>query len=128
MKPFDLERAIAGDPVQLEDGRPAHYRFSILRRERCQPAHVFEVENKFANFAYVFNNEGQHLSSDGAKDEGKLVMPPVKKTVWVNFYGTPFGVRTGSITHDTQADAIRGCSDSYDSCPYIGSFPIEFEF
>lgn len=78
MKPFNLERALAGDPVQTMDGRPV----TQLTRFECKCRNVVGVVE---GALHLWDEEG---NCGGIYDPNKvtLVMVPVKKYGWVNLY------------------------------------------
>jgi hypothetical protein len=85
-KPFNLDRAKAGNICQLSDGRKAYYRFTLLRRDnpKVSGKHVFEVENSEANWIYVFDDYGSHTPATcDKKNIGQLYMAPIKKEYWI---------------------------------------------
>lgn len=83
MKPFDLEAAKRGEPIQTRDGRKARF-----------VAHVPEAATQRRVIALVYGDEGvssygeDGLVVDYYKDTNDLFMAPRKHTVWVNFYDT----------------------------------------
>ncbi len=93
MKPFNLERALAGDPVVTGDGR------------KVLELHLFKTLHRFPIVAFVegdfglstYTQDGKSGSSSNSPYD--LFMASVKKSVvrWVNVYqelvsGFPFGV------------------------------------
>lgn len=79
MKPFNLERALAGAPVVTRDGRKVEQLVCFLgiKEERC----VYGVIDKCL---YAFTMNGS-LSGCG-KTDCDLFMAPKKRTVWINLY------------------------------------------
>jgi len=80
MKPFDLEAAKRGEPIQTRDGRPVRF--------------IAHVPNAYLNQRVVvlmdraiqFTSENGYFISDEEKSSWDLVMAPRKRTVWVNLY------------------------------------------
>lgn len=75
MKPFNLERAIAGDPVETVYGKPV-YELTVFN---CDDA--YNIVGIVDNQIYRWNKEGLSVTS-----LGDLVMSPVKKYGCVNLY------------------------------------------
>jgi hypothetical protein len=82
MKPFDLERALAGDPVVTRDGRPVE---QIIR---------FKTEVKGQHTLYgVIDGYVCNWMLDGCRVIGMessfdLFMASVKRGGWINIYPT----------------------------------------
>jgi hypothetical protein len=113
-KPFDLERALAGDPVVTRDGKPV-----------TQLTHFKDVANWRDSLCGVvdrsicsWQENGRYCpSAPYSKD---LFMAPKKRTVWVNLYGDGFG-----FLYDTEAEADKASKDG----DRIGNraYPVEIE-
>lgn len=79
MKPFDLEKALAGEPVITLGG------------EAATDLHLFDVATAYPLYGVVrgtvisFTKEGLY-DSGRPKHLNTLFMAPKKKIVWVNFY------------------------------------------
>lgn len=113
-KPFDLERALAGDPVVTRDGRPV-----------TQLTHFKDVEYGSESLCGVVCGSLEKWMSDGryylAGTSGTdLFMAPKKRTVWVNLYGN--GHR--GYWYDSEKEA-----DDNSMISRIGSraWPVEIE-
>jgi hypothetical protein len=78
-KPFNLERALAGDPVVMRDGRPVTQitKFDIYGRRALHGVVEGHVISWFENGRYYSSGESSY----------DLLMAPKKRTVWVNMYG-----------------------------------------
>jgi len=76
MKPFNLEAALAGHPVQTRDGRPVTQltNFSVTSHYSL----VGVIEGEF----YKWMRDGGHLSSY-VESERDLFMAPIRKTGWL---------------------------------------------
>lgn len=78
MKPFDLERALAGDPVVTRDGR--HCEVVGLWKEGGSYSLIVGI----GEFLTRFTVSGmRYLAGTSPSD---LFMAPKKRTVWVNLY------------------------------------------
>lgn len=119
MKPFDLQRAIAGDPLVTRGGITARF-----------VAHVPECDHSYRVIAIV---EGDGATTaygeDGRMWRGEdrhydLMMAPKKRTVWVNLYRR--GACTEAAWHDAESIAhlmTEGCEDLL----VARAVPIEIE-
>lgn len=79
LKPFNLERALAGDEVCLEDGTPV------------TQLHLFEAEGTPYSLVGVSNGMIISFTEDGRSlscGPSRLFMKPKKRVVWVNLYGS----------------------------------------
>ena len=101
MKPFDLEAAKRGEPIQTRDGTPVKF-----------IAHVPEAKREIRVVVLIdgeivcMNEEGSH--TEVLATELDLFMAPRKRTVWVNLYSTESGF---SYYYDTKEKADEGsCS------------------
>jgi hypothetical protein len=76
MKPFDLEAALDGAPVQTRDGRP------VTQLTHFTVASDYSLAGVIEGYLYQWKLDGSLPSSldDSRLD---LVMAPVKKTGWV---------------------------------------------
>jgi hypothetical protein len=81
MKPFNLERALAGDPVVTRDGQKVQ-----------RVVHLPEVSDKdycviavIDGAIHVFDEHGMNLPGGGIATKD-LFMASCKRTVWVNLY------------------------------------------
>lgn len=81
MKPFNLEQALAGQPVCTRDGREVT---QLVK---------FDVISAF-NIGGVLDRDFHRWKQDGAFDcfrcEHDLFMAPIKKTGWVARYGNDY--------------------------------------
>lgn len=122
MRPFNLEEAKAGKPFEIEYHPSFPIRFI---------AHVPELKHVVA---YIDSHETVKVSfwsEDGdyldlwnfGESSLKLVMTPVKKTVWVNIYPTNDGF---ACWHDSEEKANK---ELMEESPRLGgkAYPIEIE-
>jgi hypothetical protein len=76
-KPFNLERALAGDPVVMMDGRPVIFtRFDICGRRALHGVVEGHLISWFKDGRYYASGESRY----------DLFMATKKRTVWVNLY------------------------------------------
>lgn len=121
MKPFNLERAKAGDPIVARDGR--NVKFIAHVPEALDGYRVVCLLN---NFVLTFHDNGVFDHLNPGTECNNLFMAPKKITVWQNWYrrkdGTP--VPLGKI------GASREKAEEYAKISltsYIGTFPTEIE-
>lgn len=114
-KPFDLERALAGDPVVTREGETilivfdsgldVEYPLSAWIEGRIEP--------------YGFRRNGRYTSNDEEMSNFDLFMVPKKRTAWVN-------LPVGHKTYETEDDAKYG-SKSRDTDYMVIAVPVEIE-
>lgn len=78
MKPFDLEKALAGDPIVTRNRKP------------CAQVHEFECNNELC-IAGVVDGEIKTFTKEGVFHPGRetnfdLFMAPKVREYWVNVY------------------------------------------
>ena len=115
MKPFDLEAAKRGEPIQCRDGTPA--KFIAHVPEAYDGRQLIVLIN---NFIFTHFENGREYPSDTDRD---LFMAPKTKMVWVNFY--PDG--TGKFWYSPfNADADANLLSAR---PRLGNraYPVEIE-
>jgi hypothetical protein len=110
-KPFDLERALAGDPVVTRHGKSVTQLKKFDIRGRCVLLGVFDGQ-----LASWLENGCYYSSGEWPYD---LFMAPKKRTVWVNLYGDGLCYR-----YDSKAEA-----DEASASNRIGNraYPVEIE-
>lgn len=82
MKPFDLEAAKNGAPIQLRNGTPVT--FVAVCEHTNNPANNLIV---ICNGDLIFRSiDGRFSVSGHTTSERDVVMAPVKKTYWVNVF------------------------------------------
>lgn len=111
MKPFDLQRALAGDKVVTRDGR------------EVTQLHFFDLPNSDYPVFGVMNNEirswpknGQ-IRSDGVLSNGDLFMALKTVKRWVNFY------QCYSYSYNSKDEATFAASETAIAI----AVPVEFE-
>lgn len=116
MKPFDLELAKQGIPVQTRDGRPA--------RIIC-----YNKKGVFPIVALIDcgGEEVVCYSVDGKRNipDDDLVMAPIKKEGWMNIYHRSMGMKGGCIIHESEEKAKKHITPG--DSTYIATTKIEWE-
>lgn len=122
MKPFDLELAKKGYPVQTTDGRPARI-ICFDRKGKNKPivALIYNKEDD-EEYHHFYYNDGTFLTSKNKSDED-LVMVSTRKEGWVNIYSSSIYVAGISNVYETKEEALKGS----DERGYITTTKIEWE-
>jgi hypothetical protein len=121
MKPFDLEKALAGEPVVTRDGRVVK---ELIRFKTLNDWSVFAV---VGNCVIQCNDNGQH--SDCEHNSLDLFMaekPKVKKEGWVNLYVFDGIIKVGSQIFHFEHDA-KFHQQLHDVIKYLPPVKIEWE-
>jgi hypothetical protein len=80
MKPFDLERAKAGDPIVTRDGREAKFIAYAPKAQLLNEQVVFLLDRRIKTTC------PNGFSYPAHENKSDLFMAPKKRTVWVNLY------------------------------------------
>jgi hypothetical protein len=80
MKPFDLEAAKRGEPIQTRDGRPAKFIAYVPEAKKSRRVIVF------IGSLPVFRHEDGTVWTQDVDHASELVMAPRKRTLWLNVY------------------------------------------
>lgn len=124
MKPFDIEKAKAGAPVQTRNGKPARILAYDFKSSSYPVAAAVEA-HLGGESLQCYTDKGYYYDS-GKEEELDLVMAPVKRTVWVPLYRSRVctgNVSTGGV-YATE-ELARWAAESNEQ--FIGAFPITFE-
>lgn len=113
-KPFDLERALAGDPVVTREGRPVT-QLVKFKDANCDIYAVYGVVDDSVESWCV---DGRYCANSD-ECEYDIFMAPKKRTVWVNLYPDEF-----AFWYDSEEEADGGCRHHR-----IGgrAYPVEIE-
>lgn len=113
MKPFDLKKAISGDPIVTKDGRKARF---ITHIPECTYGVVVVLEG--ANVPSAYNEKGLSTFSTEI-DAYDLFMATKKRTVYVNFY------ENGTATHYENIDCAKNIA--FNKIAIAVAVPVEIE-
>lgn len=93
MKPFDLEAAKNGAPVQTRDGCKARIVCFDRRSEEYPIVALIDCNEPISEDVKCYSVNGAFYN-DGRATLSDLVMAPVERTGWINVYpsGEAFGV------------------------------------
>ena len=107
MKPFDLEKAKAGHPVQTRDRRPA--RIIATDRKGDNPIVALIGENEGIIQTYEPNGTAVYISTR----DRDLFMAPVKRAGFINIYKGPGGYQPSTYIFDTETEAKENGTGSH---------------
>lgn len=109
-RPFNLDEAKAGAPIQTRDGRPAKFIAHVPE------ARTYTISALADGWLCCYREDGRSSTSMADSD---IVMAPRKRTVWVNVY--EFG---NASVYKTREEA-----DMFGAPSRIGNraWPLEIE-
>lgn len=119
MKPFNLERAIAGDPVQTKNGKP------VKQLSKFESIVKYNVIGVVDGVICHWDEWGNSFLLNEPENY-QLVMAPVKKTGWLNLYEWEDGQRAG-IVYNSEEEAIEETKIFYKYKTFIKTIKIEWE-
>jgi len=98
LKPFNLERALAGEKVVDEQGRE-YKEFYLFK----------EIASVYRPLICLMNGEIHYFNKEGSLNEciPYLFMAPKTKTYWINIYKDAMGNIWGSMLHHSEDKAER---------------------
>lgn len=114
MKPFDLEKALAGEPVVTRNGARVT-KICVFEDVKDSYPVITSINGRIRSFT----SKGAYVNDDSTSPYD-LFMAPKKRTVWVNLYP------------DTTVAMVRPTKEQADSCAMrqrIGgkAWPLEIE-
>lgn len=124
MKAFDFEKAKEGAPVCTQDGREVR----ILCMDRiCNNGMkiiaLVKDKNGLEDMC-CYPETGKFMCGDETSSND-LMMAPVKKKVWINFYKTAAdNIISDQLTWDSKDDAVK---NSIECSRWIGAYEVEVE-
>ena len=124
MKVFDIEKAKEGAAVCTRDGKKA--RIICFDRDHCKGLPIIALVREHDNgdeLVKTYNKYGAYTGPEG--DSYDLMMAPVKKKVWINFYKTAAdNIISDQLTWDSKDDAVK---NSMGNGGWIGAYEVEVE-
>lgn len=117
-KPFDLERAKAGDPIETRNGRKAVFGGCNLDAPKESRIAVW-VGGSIRSYCET----GKYVD-DGGEYALDLFMAPKKVTVWVNIYseiGLAYKLAGFFHTNKIAAEKMAGGAN------FVGTYPLEID-
>jgi hypothetical protein len=131
LKPFDLERAKAGDPVCTREGYEV--RIICFDREGNGEKKLIALLKTTDNIESVFHflPDGSYFDKDNNPDSFDLMMAPKTVTKWVNVYKKSGFLALDGNIHDTENEAKECIESDYPESDekenYIATAKIEWE-
>lgn len=108
MKPFNLEKAKAGEPVCTRDGRPARI-ICFDRKDNRYPLVVL-IDNYGSEDSYFLSKNGKFFGVTKEKSENDLFMAPITHEGWINlFHGDDGTIRLGNL-YTSEQEAINNAN------------------
>jgi hypothetical protein len=125
MKPFDLEKAKQGHPVQTRDGRDVE----ILKTDVKSYEPIVAVVKNYDDHEIIrqYREHGRYEARDIVRGLD-LFMKPTKKEGWINLYRDEDignGYKIGSYIYDDKNIALNQNGVKFNS--YIDTIKIEWE-
>lgn len=111
MKPFDLKRALAGEPVVTRDGRKVH----CVLHDPGSPDEEMRVYARYGDESCMCYNAFMEngLLRKGQVKPQDLFMAPIKREAWVNVYPAPNdSLHKGISFLTSHAFSTKGIADS----------------
>lgn len=115
MKPFDLQRALAGDKVVTRDGREV----TQLTRFKCNEECLAGVIDGVLE---TWHETGKYLTNDSGCSYDLFMAPKTVKR-WVNFYETKNSHHANGFAFETEETAKRAVFGGAIAI----AVPVEFE-
>ena len=102
LKPFDIQKAKAGEPVCTRDGRKAR----IICFDRDWDMHIVAlVTDPLGESVHCYLSNGK-VDSDKQNDED-LMMLPEKKEGWMNIYSNGYNHKVGALIYNSKKEALN---------------------
>lgn len=120
MKPFDLEKAKAGAPVQTRDGKPARIICFDCKSNRS-PVIALVTMADGEETPNSYTNDGRYHPLYEMGDD--LFMAPVQREGWVNLYTDCGSVWTGRDVFVTCSEAL----EAHDPHDYLATVKVTWE-
>jgi len=121
MKPFDLEAAKRGEPIQTRDGRPVKFIAHVPEaREGDRVVMLFED-------VVLASGESGHFYLSKEPHHYDLFMAPRKRTMWVNLH--PYAGISTSYGYPATVYATKEMADAVSNQDRQGNraWPLEIE-
>lgn len=103
--PFDISRALAGDPIQTREGKEV--KFIAYVPEANVGSQVLFLRKKTVLGARLNGWRAENYESDD-----DLFMVPKKVERWLNIYQSPSGITVGSFPHPSHEAADNLAKES----------------
>jgi hypothetical protein len=125
IKPFDLDRAKAGDPLVTRDGKAAHF---IAHVPELEPQYRVIYRTSDAVSPTECDESGQFYGED-SESRHDLFMAPKTRTVYVQIFDRQAdtdGPSLRSVAFENKADAERNTETTAWKV-LVAALPVEIE-
>lgn len=121
-EPFDLARAMAGEPIVTRDGRKAKF---VGYVPEFSPERQIAVAIDGASGFDEYYKDGRYFHDAGPND--LFMAPKPKRTVWVNVWGVKNCQNFATSAHESKERATEVAADNF-GCKYLAiAHPIEID-
>ena len=123
MKPFDLQKALAGEPVVTRDGRPV--KIAGYNPHAVEGVRILGWAGKTSRSWYC---DGKYTEAENGHDADLFMAenPKVKKEGWVNVYNRPDASLPPKLSNAYFNEALARKS-AIKSDAYVDTVKIEWE-
>ena len=122
MKVFDINMARQGAAVCTRNGNKARI-ICFDRKHSNRSPIIALVEIEGEEYVKAYTEDGAYTGMEDFIYD--LMMAPVKKKVWINFYKTANGnIISDQLTWDSKDDAVK---NSMGNGGWIGAYEVEVE-
>ena len=118
LKPFNLEAALQGKPVVTRDGEPVK-----IAGYNPDAGKYHQLVGWIGEDSCSWTDNGEYLPKEDHVSD--LFMLADTVTLWVNVYEVDGSIETGTLTYDTEEEAIKRHSKKQDK--YFGAYPLTFK-
>lgn len=129
MKPFDLERAKAGDPVVTRDGLPVRIvDFNYKPSIQAYSILVIIQNDDGHEISCAYDHKGNYFPGSNTDSVHDLFMAPKKVQYWANvFRNTHGGLYAGSVYPSNHKNFEQFEKEKEDFCQYFKTILIHEE-
>lgn len=121
-EPFDLARAMAGEPIVTRDGRKVSFLGHV---PGFKPTHRVIAAIEGNDSPDTFYEDGRYYENMGDKND-LFMAPKPKRTVWVNIW-MPVWQKFASTVYESRDRALQVAADN-NGCDYlVVAHPIEID-
>lgn len=119
-KPFNLEAALAGEPIETRDGR------------KVTELHYFKTSGESFSVIAIVDGYSHSYTTNGGYQlyrdhELDLVMSAKKHTVWHCVFKNRGGVHASDAHYGTEADLLAHMNTCWPHAEILGTYCTEWE-
>jgi hypothetical protein len=122
-KPFNLEEALAGKPVETRDGRKVLEIVLLKTKGTVYP--VVVIVEGLGSSPLCYSRSGKYYVGNTLHSDLDLVMKSITVTRYVTVYQNSPNVFSNGNMYDTKELAEQAALTR--NSTYVGAFPITFE-